>query len=88
MNLNNLRNSPIEVTYTNSKGNVQLETNSSDLEAYAVKPDTYSLKIGNSTYEHKFALGGVYAILATALNETSFVRNAVCIAIFQLILIF
>lgn len=73
VNLNNFYDAPLQITYSNSKGTVQLQSNSSDLQANAIKPDTYTLQLGNSSYEYKFALGGVYAILAMASNTTAFV---------------
>lgn len=75
VNLNNFLEDPVKITYTNSKGAVQLETNSSDTEANALKPDIYTIQVGNWSFESDLALGGVYAILAVAINETSFVRS-------------
>lgn len=74
VNLNDFYETPLQITYSTSGGNVQLQTNSDDLAAYAIKPDTYTLQIGNSSHAYKFALGGVYAVLAIAKN-TDFVTQ-------------
>lgn len=78
VNLNDFYDAPLQITYSNSGGTVQLQANSSDLEAYAIKPDTYTLQIGNSSHEYKFALGGVYAVLAIATNATFVIKKQRC----------
>lgn len=75
VNLNNFYNTPLEITYRNNKGTIQLQTNSSNFQANSIKPNEYTLQIGNYTYNYKFALGGVYAVLVVATNNTDFVKR-------------
>lgn len=63
------------VTFTNSKGNIVISTNSSDNSIHSISPDTYQIKISKYEYEYKFYLGGVYTILNIPKNMTDYVSS-------------
>lgn len=44
-----------------------------NISSNAVDPGSYTIRIGDSEITYKFALGGVYSVLATASNASNYV---------------
>lgn len=68
--MNDFASKALNLTYINSKNEVIISTNSSDISLYDVDPDTYTIYIGSYYLQANFELGGVYALLAANENAT------------------
>lgn len=72
------------MTAIDQHNTVKINTNSSDTLQHSVNPGTYLIKIGGTEYYTQLYLGGVYALLATATNDTHFVRTTTIIVLLYL----
>lgn len=72
--VNSYNGTVYNVTYRNSKGTEEIITNSTDTRVHTLTADVYQILIGSYEHEHKFYLGGVYAVLAVPKSAANFVR--------------
>lgn len=63
----------LNISYIQDETDIAVTTDANNIALNTLNAGSYQIKIGNSIYQQKFSLGGVYAVLATAFNKTDFV---------------
>lgn len=62
-----------KISYITNSGKIETEYDASNITQNSLSAGRYTIRIGNSEYTETISLGGVYAILATAANQSHYV---------------